>query len=77
MADQTASAARAWLFKRGIRHISPARLAAAANETGKDFGELIFLIGLLHDGPSTAEAVIRDRTLGAESLKEVRKAAPQ
>jgi len=69
MADASARAARAFLFKRGITRVSPARFAAAAREMKVDFTQLLFLLGLLHDGPAAAEHTVRERTLDAEQLK--------
>lgn len=69
MADGTARAARAFLFKRGIKNIPPGKFAAASKEMQVPFGELLYLLGLLYDGPSVSSSEQRSRFLDAEQLK--------
>jgi hypothetical protein len=61
-------AARAFLFKRGVKHLSPVKFAAAAKELGKDFTELLYLLGLMYDGPASSSKQI-ERFIDAEHLK--------
>lgn len=69
MASQEVRAARAFLFRRGIKNIAPAKFAAAAKEMKTDFGELLYLLGLLYDGPGVASSIQREKAIDAEQLK--------
>lgn len=68
MSDLTVAAARAFLFKRNVKNIAPARFAAAARENKVEFGELLYLLGLLYDGPASS-TIQRENVLDAERLK--------
>lgn len=69
MAASAVRAARAYLFKRGVKHVSPVKFAAAAAENNLKFGELLYLLGLLYDGPAAAEKIQRDKFLDEEMRK--------
>lgn len=69
MAASEVRSARAFLFKRGVKNISPVKFAAAAAENNLKFGELLYLLGLMADGPAAAESIQRDKMLDAEYLK--------
>ncbi len=62
------ASARAFLFKRGVKNISPAKFAAAAKENKVNFGEMLYLIGLLYDGPRSS-SIQRQNVLDQERLK--------
>ena len=61
-------AARAFLHKRRMSHVPAQKFAAASTELGVDFTELLYLLGLLYDGPRS-ETEQRQRLLEEEQRK--------
>lgn len=64
------AAANAFLRKHGVTHVPAGKFNAASKELGVDFSQLLYLLGLLYDGPQS-RAAQRAAILDAEKAKLV------
>jgi len=69
------AAANAFLRSRGIKHVPAGKFNAASKELGVDYQQLLYLLGLLYDGPQSRAAQI-EAVLDEERAKLVGKPKP-